>query len=38
MDLNVKDLSYEERVSLLGQLIDSFYYVEVTARPDAVKE
>lgn len=32
MEINVKSLSYEDRVQLLKQLIDSFTDVKVTAR------
>lgn len=32
MEINVKVLSYEDRVQLLKQLIDSFTDVKVTAR------
>lgn len=32
MEINVKSFSYEDRVQLLKQLIDSFTDVKVTAR------
>ena len=39
MEINVKSLSYEDRVQLLKQLIDSFTDVKVTSEDiDAVGE
>lgn len=32
MEINIKDLSYEDRVQLLKQLVESFTEVKVTAR------